>query len=113
MRAVVVVVGQAKAEKRRRDRRLSTPFPFLVCRRLSHFVYPRPSLFLAPLHPIPFPSPSSPFFIVRPPAPAFCGRCASSEMILKLINRKVEERMTAADSLKHGFLAHVRPLENF
>ena len=34
------------------------------------------------------------------------------EMILKLIKRKVEDRMTAADSLKHPFLSGVQTLSN-
>jgi len=35
------------------------------------------------------------------------------EMILSLINRKVEARMSAADALRHAFLGGVRPLEAF
>ena len=34
------------------------------------------------------------------------------EIILKLINRKVEDRMTAAESLRHSFLAGVQTLSN-
>jgi hypothetical protein len=33
-------------------------------------------------------------------------------MILKLISRKVEDRMSAAASLKHPFLASVKALSN-